>query len=264
MKASDLLYLLKRPRERRGSKARCHLLTNGSREQVADRLSALVSPFAKVSASDRWMPIGFEDQEEAQLHKAPSLLDAAICMRLRDWWLAPSSARAMTPNFDIASTCRVDGRAGLLLIEAKAHDKELLKQAMGRILEGASEDRIASHDKIGAAIREAALGLTAATGHLWSISRDTRYQMSNRFAWAWKLTECGVPVVLVYLGFVRADEMWDRGQPFAGAADWERLVLAESAALFPAETWGRRMDVNGCCFVPLIRALEISLQKGPE
>ena len=28
--------------------------------------------------------------------------------------------------------------------------------------------------------------------------------MSNRFAWAWKLADLGVPVVLVYLGFFRA------------------------------------------------------------
>jgi hypothetical protein len=36
------------------------------------------------------------------------------------------------------------------------------------------------------------------------ISRDNRYQMSNRFAWSWKLASVGVPVVLVYLGFVGA------------------------------------------------------------
>ena len=40
--------------------------------------------------------------------------------------------------------------------------------------------------------------------------------MSNRFAWAWKLASSSVPVVLIYLGFLRADEMRDKGKPFRG------------------------------------------------
>lgn len=53
----------------------------------------------------------------------------------------------------------------------------------------------------------------------WAISRDSRYQKSNRFAWACKLAGLGLPVVLMYLGFVRADEMRDRRAPLADAGD---------------------------------------------
>lgn len=57
--------------------------------------------------------------------------------------------------------------------------------------------------------------------------------MSNRFAWSWKLTELGIPVVLIYLGFLRATEMADRGSAIVDEADWRRQVLSHSAALFP-------------------------------
>ena len=253
---SDLLQRLK-PRERRGSKPRCHLLTHGSADEVAARLTSLATPFARVSADDRWMPQGFDERQEAQLHKALRLVDPGIGARLGAWWLAPASRRARTPNFDIASTCTIDDRPGLLLVEAKAHDEELNKETAGRSLTAdASDSRRASHETIAAAIRSACSGLSEASSLPWRISRDSHYQMSNRFAWSWKLTALGIPVVLVYLGFLKAGEMDDRGQPFASHEDWERLVKAHSRPLFPPEVWGRNWIVSGLPFIPLIRSME--------
>ncbi len=83
--------------------------------------------------------------------------------------------------------------------------------------------------------------------------------MSNHFVWAWKLTRLGVPVVLAYLGFARADEMADRGAPFADAADWRRLVQAHGAALFPPSLWDRAWGTGRETFAPLIRTLEVPL-----
>ena len=163
----------------------------------------------------------------------------------------------MTPNFDIASTCTIDDKPGLLLVEAKAHDEELNKEVAGRLLTAdASDDRRASHETIAAAIRSACSGLSEATSLPWRITRDTHYQMSNRFAWSWKLAVLGIPVVLVYLGFLKADDMIDRGQPFASHEDWEHLVKAHSRPLFPPEVWGRNWTVNGQPFIPLIRGIE--------
>jgi len=253
---TDLLQRLK-PKEHRGSKPRCHLMTHGSLDAVAARLTGLAAPFAHISAADRWMPQGFVDLEEAQLHKAPLLLDPSIRTQLSKWWLAPASGRAMTPNLDIASTCTVDGKPGLLLVEAKAHEEELNKEAAGKVLtSNSSKDRKASHKTIGAAIASARDGLEKATALPWRISRDTHYQMSNRIAWAWKLTELGIPVVLVYLGFLKAGEMADRGRPFADHTDWERLVRAHSEPLFPAEVWGHRWRCNAQPLIPLIRSIE--------
>jgi hypothetical protein len=129
--ASELLNRLP-AKCRRGSKPRCHLLTHGSPAQVAARLTDLIAPWGKVTEKDHWMPQGFDDIEEAQLHDAPRLLPDDICKSLQSWWLA---ARATTPNWDIASTCTIEGKKGLLLIEAKAHDVELIGEEKGKPLD---------------------------------------------------------------------------------------------------------------------------------
>ena len=71
------------------------------------------------------MPEGFDQVEEAQLHQAPRLLRPQDCEALGDWWLAVQRADSQKQNWDIASTCTVDGHKGLLLVEAKAHPREL-------------------------------------------------------------------------------------------------------------------------------------------
>ena len=106
-----LLERLK-PKARRGSKPRCHLLTHGAPEGVAAALSALVAPFASVAASDRWMPQGLDQTDEATLPEADRLLPPDVRQELRRWWLAAPSNNARTPNWDVASTCMVEGDAG--------------------------------------------------------------------------------------------------------------------------------------------------------
>ena len=50
----------------RGSRLRCLILTSGSREQVANRLTRLVEPYAEIDAQrDTWMPRGFLEPKES-------------------------------------------------------------------------------------------------------------------------------------------------------------------------------------------------------
>ena len=257
---SILLERLK-PKEHRGSKPRCHLLTHGSPDAVAARLTALVAPFASVAPSDRWMPQGFEHTKEATLPEAERLLTADVRLELHRWWLSVASNNARTPNWDVAGTCTVEGKAGIVLIEAKAHDRELIKEETGRknikapVFGSARRNLL----RIDWAIRDASAALAENTGLTWALSRDWNYQMSNRFAWAWKLTDLGIPVVLVYLGFLGASEMRDKGNPLVDAADWETVVKRHSQALFPAEVWGQRWTCGGHPFIALIRSLDVPL-----
>ncbi len=87
----------------------------------------------------------------------------------------------------------------------------------------------------------------------WRLSRDRCYQLSNRFAWAWKLVDLGVPVILVYLGFLDATEMSDEGSPFADHGDWQHCVMSHARGLVPDEVWGQghRAD-DGTSFIPRI------------
>lgn len=202
-------------KERRGSCPRCVLLVDGGPDEVAQRLTDLVSfPGVSVSPGDAWMPRGkplyrngFWDDDlakEVDLIKTNNLVSQGIQGALRSWWLAVAR-NARTPNWDIASTCEVEGRRGLLLVEAKAHENEL--SYSGKSPPGASPNSQRNHQQIGQTIAEANTRLELLTENAWGISRDTHYQLSNRFAWAWKLASLGVPVVLVYLGFLNAAEM---------------------------------------------------------
>jgi hypothetical protein len=181
-----------------------------------------------------------------------------------------------------------------LLIEAKAHDQELIKEETGRksIEAPVTVDARRNLMRIDWAIRDASTALSEDTGLPWSLSRDWNYQMSNRFAWAWKLTDLGIPVVLVYLGFLSANEMSDRGKLLADGSlkndrrgvfsqsssagqkpggrpegptlqeHWPTLVKGHSQVLFPSCVWDQRWACRGQAFIPLIRSLTVSLETG--
>ena len=126
-------------KDQRGSRPRCVLLVDGGGEEVAARLTRLVGvDGVTISGDDVWMPGGKPVQredgswdatvaEEVELDKPNDLLPLGIRERLGNWWLAVSENDPRTPNWDIASTCTVGGRKGLLLVEAKAHWNEVAR-----------------------------------------------------------------------------------------------------------------------------------------
>ena len=249
----ELLFRLK-PRQRTGSKPRCHWFTHGTREQVARRLTKLISPLGTVLAEDHWMPEGYCDIEEAQLHKATKLLPQEYCDRLRDWWLAEPSEDSKTPNFDIASTCTINGTKGILLVEAKAHFAELkVNDEAG----GSCQNR----NRIGECIDETNVKMVALTKHGWALSHKSRYQIANRFAWSSKLTELGYHVILVYLGYLDAGEMQN---PFASHSEWESCVESYSKPVLPTEVWNQKWTVNDHIFVPRIMSCAIQFDAAIE
>ena len=237
------------------------LLVDGGREEVAIRLTKLVDvPEVTISPSDTWMPYGKPVQENGSWDTTPAkevilsrpscLVKTPIQRQLRAWWLAVPK-RANAPNWDIASTCAIRSKPGLLLVEAKAHDNE----QMGK------SDRCSSrHDdnreQIQSAIADAAAGFRLTSGGPWNISRDTHYQLSNRFAWSWKLASLGIPVVLLYLGFLNAQDVADRGLPFSSKAHWEQVLRSYGEGIVDDGCWGRWLDVDGVTLLPLIRGVD--------
>lgn len=247
-------------KERRGSRARCVLLTHGERDAVAKRLGGLVTPYGRVSPEQAWAPNGLVAPDEIELGENKVFLSPKQQKEISQWWLAVRHPGARTPTWDIVSQATVDGRDGLILIEAKAHDAELTKEATGKSLAAdASRDSCSNHDGIGKCIAEANSGLSFATGLEWHLSRDAHYQMCNRFAWAWKLATMGIPVVLLYLGFLKADEMKDNGLPFPDHESWRSLVLSHSQGLFPSSVWDRTWLVDNIPFTPLIRSTYLAM-----
>ena len=252
----------------RGSQPRCVLTVEGNREEVATRLTRIVNiPDVVVSPNDRWMPYGKPVRsdgswdktpaQEVELDKSNELVCREVQLQLRRWWLAVlgRGKGAKTPNWDIASTCTIMGKPGLLLIEAKAHSNEL--EASGKSLgSNASPNSIKNHERIGLAIAEAADQFQRATGNRWEISRDHHYQLSNRFAWSWKLASLGIPVVLLYLGFLNAQDMADDGTLFRSEADWKSTLKDHALGAVDEAFWGERVDLDGVPFIALIRGID--------
>lgn len=245
----------------RGSRPRSVLMMNGDRETIAKRLTILVNhPHVKVRADDLWMPTGLPIQNpdggwnlkpaaEAKLGEPNDLVSVEHQQKLRRWWLeVPRNANM--PNWDIASGCQIRGVPGLLLVEAKAHGNEL--DEAGKRLP-TSLNGWKNHERIGRAIADAGVEFQFATKKPWAISRDRHYQLSNRFAWSWKLTSLGIPVVLVYLGFLNASDMAGDGPLFRSEKDWTQAMTAHAKGVVPDSTWTSELDFDGVPLIPLRR-----------
>lgn len=257
--------------KKRGSRPRCVLLTDGNRAEVDARLTHLVAiPEVVISAADRWLPYGKPvlresgewDKTPAQEARAGELISLLPFSKERQeeikkdliaWWLAVPHRRANTPNWDIASACHIKGQPGLLLVEAKAHSAEL--DAAGKYFSEKSNRQ--NHEKIGLAIEQANAALTAATGNPWHLSRDHHYQLSNRFAWAWRLADLGVPVALLYLGFLNAQEMLNIDPELIRSAEqWAAAVQEYGKEVVDNTCWGQELDIGGTPLLPLLRVID--------
>ena len=252
-------------KDNRGSRPQCVLLTDGSSQEVAGRLTDLVGlPEVTVSANDLWLPMGkpirtnkgwdAKPSAEARIDRDDGFVAATVRRELAEWWLKVIGSTSRTPQWDVAATCSIEGRDGLILVEAKAHSNEL---SSGGKRKPGSETGWKNHHRIGSAIARANVGLKVAAGGSWALSRDKCYQLSNRFAWSWKLASLGVPVILIYLGFLSAEEMAPDGALFRSEDDWETMLRGYARGVSDDACWGRRITVNGTPLRPLIRAIDV-------
>lgn len=199
----------------------------------------LASSGAEVSADDEWGPRGWEDPVEPRLETfGPRALPGVIdWSRLTRWWLEHPSG-ANTPNWDMAATCTVAGRKGLVLLEAKAHSMEL--GLSGKSLRSDASEKSRENDrKIRAAIAEASGALSEVVSGV-TIRSSWTYQLANRIAHAWWLAREGVPTVLLYLAFLNDPNMYDQGEPITDLANWRACFANYARRSLPegfSERW---------------------------
>jgi hypothetical protein len=244
----------------RGS--RKHVLDWSSRPTFAAELRRLVDPIGcEISTASEWMPRGYAAPDEARLETfGPRVMPTSEAwITLRKWWLAHERG-ANTPNWDIAMSCEIEGKQGLILVEAKANVPELGASCKSFTAEEESPSG-ENHRQIGAAIDEARAALRE-LGTPTSITRDTHYQLSNRVAFAWKLASLGIPTVLVYLGFLGDDGIKDAGPPFTDEAHWRGVFGAYAHGIVPESTFERRIDCGAAPFWLLVRSRAV-LQLSP-
>ena len=252
----------------------------GSRRHVLDWMEApdftnelltlCAIPGVSRSARGQHFPRGWKEAEEARLerHGAKLLPDsqpAKFWNELAGWWLT-NRGGANTPNWDIAMPVDVDGRPGLLLVEAKANLPELgtggKPEASEFTGKGEKQERRSdksieaskgNHARIKIAIDQAREGL-AALGAVTAIDRDTHYQLSNRLAFAWWLASKGVPLVLLYLGFTK-----DEGIEgfFESESSWNDAVREYFEGVGADALLDSRLDVRGTPLWVLSRSKDV-------
>lgn len=255
MKASDSVISF-REREFKGSRLRCLMMTSQTRNRVAEFLTSLVDPFASVAPEALVAPRGFLKPGEGKLGKTPGFLSERDMVSLTKWWL-DQPQHANTPNWDLISQCRIGDRRGLVLVEAKAHKSEFADDRC----EATSQENIASIDRALAQASGALSGIMPG----FSLSSATRYQLSNRFAFAWKLASMGIPVVLVYLGFLHAEELSeDKNELFLSHEDWRSCVLKGSEGIVPTEAWNKSFDIDGTPLTVLLRSAQVRVEAVAE
>ena len=253
-----------RDSDHKGSQMRCLRLTEGAVSEVADALTELIGEGVVVSASDKWAPRGFSAPNEPRLDEAIGFLKSSDEKdELRRWWIGDVRG-AKTPEWDLASTCRINGKNGLLLIEAKAHQSEMNsdhcptkdKRNIKQINIAMSE----ASEKWSDLLQERAESFGLKLSHSLKLSADAHYRLNAQLAFAWKLADMGIPVVLVYLGFTEAWELLeDHCVIFKNLDQWRTCVIEKTKRLIPEELWDATYSVNGTPLTVLIRSAHVEI-----
>jgi len=254
-------------RSMKGSRYRCLLATELEQGEACKLLEEICHPLhVKVTADDEYFPKGFSDSKELILTSklARPFFDKQfpdpgfknVRTEVKDeWWLTPKKG-GNTPNWDIVSSCSLDnGSKAIIIVEAKAHISELDRSGKKQ-KNDANNDSLANHTSIEKAINKANVGLNAAYDPQgFSISIERCYQLSNRFAFAWKLASIGIPVILMYLGFINAKEM---GDYFKDDEDWAKNLLEHSSGIIPKAAWNSSpIMIGDTPIYPIYRAVDI-------
>jgi hypothetical protein len=224
----------------RGSKKHLlDLLDRGDYVQVMNEL--LADRGVSVTGEDARHPSGHHDPTEWGLSHfcrqyCHDWFDQGL---LSGWW---PGGQARPPMWDLISTCSVDGRQGILLVEAKAHEKECKIDDKKSAPSGSAQSR-ANHQKIIDCLSQAEAGLNQVYGGGFSFSIENHYQLANRVAHLWKLATCGIPVVLLYLGFT-GDTYFKRDY-LIDADHWQRVMGAYMQGVVPLDFPGRVVPLPG-------------------
>ncbi len=251
------------------SRMRTLALTGQGGTATAAALSGLIDGIGAVDPGAVRAPCGMDRPEEPRIDEVNGLIkDHDVRAALHDWWVEPD-AKGRTPAWNIAAACTIGSRPGVLLVETMAHVGEL------------NSDHMPTREKphlarIRGALAEASDGWNAALldyadqrgfklSHKVKLSTDSHYRLSTRFAFAWKLADLGVPVALVYLGFLNAMEIEDDGRLlFRNHAMWGRCVFEKTNKPLPEEIWNETFDVRGTPLTVLQRSAQIApLEKAP-
>jgi hypothetical protein len=240
-----------------------HVLDWAEQPRFIPELLALAQPVAcRVTAHSKWAPLGYKNPDEAKLDTfgPQAIPNHAAWPALRAWWLKYERG-ANTPNWDIALSCEIEGGPGLILVEAKANEREL-SDAGKRVGAQSSAASQANHERIGETIAGACTQLAPLYPGI-SIGRDRHYQLSNRIAFAWRLASLGIPTVLIYLGFLDDSGISNIGAPFRDESHWLQVFGEHLSSVCPAPMCECVTDCGAANFWLLARSRRVLESSSP-
>ncbi len=167
------------------------------------------------------------------------------------WWITKGTA---TPKWDLISTCTINDKRGILLVEGKAHKGELKTDKKSNPKSG---DSIINHEEIGKAIDS----VNEIIKHKIEssdikLSRDECYQFSNRVAHAWWLANQGIPVVLLYLGFLNVYDLNEDNKKykyklFTSPEDWKTCFEEHTKLVGANKLINKTIDCGESSFITI-------------
>jgi len=263
----------------KGSQQRCLLITSMGKEKLQEILLKIIGEETveklgiKFPEKFEYYPKGFPNPNEIELDKVelPINVDFNYCKELNRWWLKRS---AKTPTWDLVCNAEINEEQGLILVEAKAHKGELINTSDKLEAEKGSQNYIK--------ITEALYEVSKLYGY--ELKYEECYQMSNRIAWSIKLASIGIPVVLIYLGFINTEEMktsiTSKDTLITSSEQWRDMVIECSNNIgFNSSCWEEKRngdeplnnnkDISEIgdkpkysFFYPIIRAANVQLHCG--
>jgi hypothetical protein len=168
------------------------------------------------------------------------------------WWVKGQGTR---PTWDLLCQVSVSERPGLLLTEAKAHEGELDWPGK-RLSPSAKVASKINHAQIAGCIREANDVLNKLCDGVFNLDLGSHYQLANRVAYAWKLADLGLPVVLLYLGFLCDTYFSD--DYFHNSEHWQRVMGGYLQGVVSQQFPERVHKVNGGSLQLLIRSMPVA------
>lgn len=168
------------------------------------------------------------------------------------WWV---KGRGTRPTWDLLCHVLVSGIAGLLLVEAKAHEDEL--DWSGKQLSPSA--KLASkenHKQIGECVNEANAALNKLCDGLFNLDINSHYQLVNRVAYGWKLANLGLPIVLLYLGFT--GDTYFKADYFHDDLHWQRVMGGYLQGVVSQQFPERVHKVSNGSLQLLIRSLPVA------
>ncbi len=153
---------------------------------------------------------------------------------------------------DLICKARIGERLGLLFVEAKAHEGEL-DWGGKPLADDASEGSVKNHENIATQIKTASESLDRLSPG-FNLSITSHYQLANRLSYLWKLASIGIPVALLYLGFLGDDELFPNDY-LRDEAHWLRVMGGYLESVVPQNFPERVYTLGDAPLVMLIRSV---------